>query len=262
MATQTHDYLDPEEVAALTARFREATSAPPEEAHLPRHATRTWTTASPNRRGVVVHHSASRTATLRGLAKYHVGPNHITGHGLPGLSYHQAIDFDGTRYRTAAREAVTASQLAPAPHLGSHPNQDYHAIVLLGDWTSRETAPKVYLPMLLALMDALVPYAVNQIFFHSDFNKPACPGDFAEAAVLQVLHAADADLAEVCEYGTREIQQLLRDTGYGPGPVDGVWGPKTRHAMLHAEEHMGHDHRSAAARRLTLYELLQEREAW
>lgn len=35
---------------------------------------------------------------------------------------------------------------------------------------------------------------------------------------------------------TRRIQQRLKAAGYDPGPLDGIWGPKTCGAMLHFQQ--------------------------
>ena len=45
---------------------------------------------------VIIHHSATPVrASPESIARYHVGPNHISSEGIPGIAYHFLINFSG-----------------------------------------------------------------------------------------------------------------------------------------------------------------------
>jgi peptidoglycan hydrolase-like protein with peptidoglycan-binding domain len=47
---------------------------------------------------------------------------------------------------------------------------------------------------------------------------------------------ADADMTDA---NRREVQQALHRLGYGPGPVDGIFGPLTRAAIHRFQQDIG-----------------------
>jgi peptidoglycan hydrolase-like protein with peptidoglycan-binding domain len=62
-------------------------------------------------------------------------------------------------------------------------------------------------------------------------QRGATPGATASAAAAA---AADLSLEQV-----RRIQQRLRELGFEPGPVDGIWGEQTRAALRAFQEARG-----------------------
>lgn len=52
-----------------------------------------------------------------------------------------------------------------------------------------------------------------------------------EAKALKAA-AITSDQAEADPAAVRTIQHLLADAGYAPGPADGIYGPKTRAAII------------------------------
>ena len=68
---------------------------------------------------------------------------------------------------------------------------------------------------------------------------PACPGD-ALHAVIEAVRANAAALKY--DFGAIEgRQQALRDLGFYKGTVDGVWGPRSRGALVAFQAEKGLD---------------------
>lgn len=61
---------------------------------LPRHPSRSYGQRSLDQiEQVIIHHSAGPTTqTAKDIAEYHIGPNHISDEGIPGIAYHFLID--------------------------------------------------------------------------------------------------------------------------------------------------------------------------
>jgi hypothetical protein len=74
---------------------------------------------------------------------------------------------------------------------------------------------------------------------HRDFSPTDCPGNwlYSQLPRLRQEVAQKLGLAEVLREGSssprvRELQQRLRDRGFNPGPIDGVFGSGTRNAVI------------------------------
>jgi len=66
---------------------------------LAHHATKRWSRRDPATiKGIVFHQSLEEHASAAGNSKYHVGPNHISADGLPGLAYCGFIEKSGQLY--------------------------------------------------------------------------------------------------------------------------------------------------------------------
>jgi len=130
----------------------------------------------------VIFHQAMSKGTIAGVAKYHVGPNHISKTGCPGILYQIGIehDKDGTAYKTNRFRTLswhTKGQNLKA--IGVLVMGDFHA----DGWDGTQTLmPKqrdnIRRVMDLLLEDKFLPGIDSyQCFqFHSTFNKKACPG--------------------------------------------------------------------------------------
>ena len=41
------------------------------------------------------------------------------------------------------------------------------------------------------------------------------------------------------DYDVKEVQGMLKDQGFDPGPVDGIWGPRTAAAVIAFKRSIG-----------------------
>ncbi len=154
---------------------------------LPRHPQKRWSRRSLEHiRFIILHQTLTdfRRTTFHGIAMYSTTPspeNHLSASGAPAVPYHYGICSKGDIFLMNDWEDVTWS-------VRGH-NTDSLNIALLGDFDGRghkgindPTASQ--LQVLDALLQKLVhdPALVNfeGIRFHSDFGKPACPGNEIE----------------------------------------------------------------------------------
>ena len=161
---------------------------------LPTHPTRTWPVRDlAGVRGLVVHHVGGPIQSFASLARYHIGPNHISKDGLPGLAYHFAVDRHGRIYKGASLHEAPYSQTYPVPYAGTHPHRSYVSVVVEGDWTSADTAPdgaevgavRHAIVCINEYLDEAIASGVP-LLFHSDFNKASCPGKYLEQVLRGV----------------------------------------------------------------------------
>lgn len=213
-------------------------------------------------RGFVVHQTLGQ-GSIRQAAKYHVSKeNHISsGKGLPSLSYTFGIDRDGTIHFANDIEDRTASQggLGRAPISGTTPNTNYLAIAVAGDFRagdyqgSRAHPYSCQVASLIALIwhlsgfrrcvsipEALFGVVSNASHFdvwgHYHFGKRFCPGDTL-SCVVEMMRM-DRPVCMV-EKSARVWQLRLKLAGFDPGPVDDVWGPRSKNALCKYQTRMG-----------------------
>lgn len=199
---------------------------------LPTHATKKFRQRDPSKiRGLVVHHTAS-FAQLRAVAAYHVGPNHISNTGAPGLLYHFYIDPDGSCFLCNDLEAVTWSQgggSVPVPYLGS--NTSFVSVAIAGNLS--ETPPRpaqvVALRWLWSWLASSLHLGSDMVFTHSEFRQTMCPGDALRAVVGQMASRGDY-VREHLPRNAKEWQTALNRLG-SDLTVDGVFGSKSREAL-------------------------------
>jgi len=199
---------------------------------LPHHATKKW----PERDsslivGVCFHQSLEERGSASGNAKYHVGPNHISETGLPGLSYTLFVEKDGKAILANGVECKTYSQGYKDPE-----NVDENALyigVCFGGNFSGPGHEGTQAPTLEQMETAKALWEAcksiwhledKAIYGHFDFGKPACPGwtlmDFVQRTRGTSLRS------------TTERQQALKTLNFYDGEVDGEWGPKSKAALV------------------------------
>lgn len=189
---------------------------------LPQHPTKRWRTRPvAGLLGACIHHTAGGDDPVA-TARYHVGPNHTSPDGMPGLAYTFYVRGNGDVYWANELSAQTWSQGGQKDHPDvdgdgdvdaadgkGNANARFLGIVLGGNFdgpyndTGREpSGPQILgLLALLAhltgevddprlpdeLFDA-VPFGFHDVFAHADFGKPACPGK----TVTDLVHALRA----------------------------------------------------------------------
>jgi hypothetical protein len=206
---------------------------------LPRHATKTWKRRDPATiQGVVYHQSLEEIGSASGNAKYHVGPNHISDTGLPGLSYTLFVQRDNKIVLANDVEDITWSQ-GDATKVGDE-NAMYLSMCFGGNFSGtgyqgtqsptakqKETALSFW-----AYAKNLWMLNNKQLFGHYDFGKPACPGMELSAMIENINNKRDGNAPKFNTTSSLGRQEALRALGYLKGEADGVWGPESRAALV------------------------------
>jgi|TARA_Y100000034_G_C6737103_1_gene326880 N-acetyl-anhydromuramyl-L-alanine amidase AmpD len=147
---------------------------------LPWHETRKWSRRQVNKINKIIIHQAASAGTIASINRYHITPgeqNHLSSKGAPHIAYHYTIDRIGN-----------VNQCNTHNHITWHcKRQNTSSISILvsgdfdgGDYSGKDSNPsKEQLNNLNLLLDKLLDdlELTNQdIYGHSDFGKPACPG--------------------------------------------------------------------------------------
>ncbi|MBU1082772.1 MAG: peptidoglycan-binding domain-containing protein [Spirochaetes bacterium] len=213
---------------------------------LPRHKTKRWIKRAVHQiQGVVFHHTAGH-GSAADICRYHVGPNHISASGLPGGSYTFMVGPDGSVFWVNDLDDKTASQ--NDPNRPGSENADFLAVSFLGDFSSPgHVAGQPTLPQLAAglslvlhligytedprvpgvLLGALGHLFSTDVWGHYHFGKAACPGSTLQA-VIEAARWHDPDTG----HDALEWQVALNAKGYDDSAPDGIWGPKSRSALV------------------------------
>jgi len=174
---------------------------------------------------------------------YHIGPNHVSETGCPGLLYTFFISLDGVIHWCNDLEDITWSQGghgSPVPHTNA--NTNFIAIVCAGDFSKSEPTFSQMLSLLSLWghltgrrpcsdipieLSAVLKCSVNALWGHHNFGKPACPGKTLETIVDAVRYHHEIRHLET----TSDWQKALCDAGYVID-IDGVWGPLSKAALV------------------------------
>ena len=204
---------------------------------LPRHATRVWRKRPLNElRGMVWHQTLSSGSTIA-VANYHVGPNHISSSGLPGISYTFSIEKDGKTLLCNALEDVTYSQ-GDRTKPGDE-NRLYIAACFTGnfdapgyngsDVVSAEQM-QAGLRLWLACCEQF-GWSGKRLFGHYHFGKPKCPGTVLSQLIESVRAAGEPEFSTYDFETIAGRQAALRSVGHYGGAIDGLWGTQSRLAL-------------------------------
>lgn len=199
---------------------------------LPRHKGRQWSTRPPDKlKGMVLHQSLEDSGSARAIALYHVGANHISQDGLPGLSYTLFIERNGKVILANDVEAKTWSQGYLDPG-GVDENALYIGACVGGNFSgpaykgtqrpSQEQMDSV--DKLWKLCRDLWGWSGTGLFGHFHFGKPACPG----ADLLEYIYSH----RPYQFMSVMEKQMALSRLGYYGGRTDGVWGTRSKSALV------------------------------
>jgi len=207
-------------------------------------APRNSPTGIPALKGLVLHHAASHQVDregIFGIARYHVGPNHISSTGCPGICYPRAITGDGVIHQLHDLDVATWSQgwrRRPGDE-----NADYLGVLIMGFFKS-PTYPHEGEPTLAQLRTVLNLWDACRdvwttwrtgpaIMGHFDLGKPACPGTTLET-LIRALRANQpaAAVPGVDLNTTKGRQRFLADAGHYRGQIDGIWGHRSKQALI------------------------------
>lgn len=202
---------------------------------LPRNPGMTWSRRDPSKIRGVVYHQSLGSANAKDIARYHTGPNHIAGGGLPSIAYTFFVERDGRALLCNDVEDVTWSQ-GDASKPGDE-NVRYISVCFGGDFTgpghvgndNLTTEQLTTAGLLWMLLRDLFELSNDQLFGHYDFGKPACPGTDLATFIAIVNEDVEFDNDESLAVTQ---QRLLTTLGYYDGAIDGIWGPRSKSALL------------------------------
>ena len=155
---------------------------------LPQHDTKRWATRDVADIDKVIVHQACSNGTLYNIAEYHTEPNHISDTGCPSLCYHYAIETTGEIHRTAKHSDLVW-------HCAGQ-NTTSVGVLVIGDFAGEgylgSSEPTYYqLASLRYLLNKLIydlDLELLDIYGHSDYGKPACPGYVIEEFIAWLYH--------------------------------------------------------------------------
>lgn len=204
----------------------------------PKHLTKEWAHRdSAQLKGMVFHQSLEERGSYSGNAKYHVGPNHISSDGLPGLSYTCFVEKDGKCHLVNDVASKTYSQ-----GYGGRPgdeNVEFMGVCFGGNFSGPGyQGTQDPTPAQMQTARALWYHAKEiwgwtdeGLFGHCDFGKPACPGDKLMELVDEIRPTRFLSVVEK--------QKALKTLGYYKGEQDGQWGPLSKAALVEFQKSAG-----------------------
>lgn len=152
-------------------------------------------------------------------------------------------------------------------HTGPSFNSHGVGVVVAGFYESRHVVnsmerPAPDLTAQIALRELVLDYLLPRyslgpdggLMGHFDAGKAACPGDFMEQWIRYLrgeglpdpmaaggssmaIHPEETDDRKLVT--ARDRQQALSDLGYDVGPVDGIWGERSKGALLAFQDSEG-----------------------
>ncbi len=219
--------------------------------HLPTHPTKKFETRDPAKlEGLCGHHTGGPMGDWRrfkAVADYHIGPNHVSSTGCPGILYTLGIAQGGEVCIFHDLDVKTWSQ--GTSEIPGDENADYLATLILGNFKSddHEGGEPTIDQMLSFLAVCKVCRSMWGYAFdytgHFQFGKPACPGATLEGIVRAAATHVVRDQVPINvvdgDTTTFWLQGALQSLGYDPGPVDGIPGPSTRSAVCSFQKDHG-----------------------
>jgi hypothetical protein len=209
---------------------------------LARHETKEWRQREPEGiKGVVYHQSLDDRGSASGNAKYHVGPNHISSSGLPGLSYTMFADrISGKVVLANSVEDITYSQ--GNSNIPGDENELYLSVCFGGNFAGPGYDPPGGMMLTgeqrslafdcWAHLRNVFGFKDNQLFGHYHFGKAACPGYELMETIEDIRNSHYNSESSTINFGSADgRQQALIELGYYHGKPDGEWSHQCKYAL-------------------------------
>ena len=185
----------------------------------------------------IVVHCTDMVVTPHSLARYDVGPNHISKTGCPGITYADIIDMDGHIYHCEYYKNVTW-------HAGKW-NKKSVGVALNYKATNKKGKPDFRpsresldsLHHLLVSMCLVLKVNPKNIVGHRELKdtgwvwKISKDSGKARKSQLKWCPGQFVDLELIRNKAARMVQIRLKIDGYYKGGIDGIFGPKSIRAL-------------------------------
>lgn len=128
---------------------------------------------------VIIHHSTGPTTqTPLSIAQYHIGPNHISNEGIPGIAYHYIIDREAKVFHTQDLENISW-------HVSGQ-NTRSIGICFIGNYDELEPT-KMQMLQLVKLIQYLNRKLGRKLQFagHRDYSTKTCPGKHVDLGLVK-----------------------------------------------------------------------------
>jgi len=213
---------------------------------LPRHKSKVWDPrASSILKGMVYHQSLEDYGTASGNAAYHVGPNHLSDTGLPGLSYTMFVEKSGKIILANDVEDKTWSQ--GDRDLPGDENAEYMGVCFGGNFSGPgydgpQTPTEAQLnsaTLLWEIVSEIWSFDNNCLFGHYDFGKPSCPGYVLAGLIESVNRGVTWERGGFDLSTAAGRQQALKELDFFKDEVNGEWGPSSRYALTMFQRSVG-----------------------
>jgi hypothetical protein len=187
----------------------------------------------------MVWHQELGWGSVEAVAEYHTGKeSHLARGGVRSIAYTFAIRRNGQIVLCNDFDRAVWSQ-GYGGRAGDE-NAELVAVMFEGFFTGPGvTDPSVGEPNEAQLLAGLAlwrtcrdewSWGAGDLYGHFHFGKPACPGDTLRAVIEAVRANREESRYDFATVAGR--QQALHDLGYSPGRVDGLWGPRSRGALI------------------------------
>jgi N-acetyl-anhydromuramyl-L-alanine amidase AmpD len=128
---------------------------------------------------IVIHHSATpEDTTALSIANYHVGPNHISDDGIPGIAYHFLIDVKG--------QILQVNELTTISWHTSGQNTRSIGICLIGNFDEISPSKAHYKSLIYLIRYLRKKLGPLEIAGHNEYANKSCPGDQIDWELIQL----------------------------------------------------------------------------
>jgi hypothetical protein len=202
-----------------------------------------WKTRDVDTLSGMVWHQELGWGSVEGVAEYHTGnDSHLHAGGVESIAYTFAIRRNGQIVLCNDFDRAVWSQGFKGR--SGDENAEFMSVMFEGLFSGPGvTDPTAGEPNDEQMLSALMLWRIckkawdwneEDLYGHYHFGKPACPGD----TIGTLIESVRANLEEPeYDFGTVEgRQQALKDLGYYAGAVDGVWGPRSRGALIRFQD--------------------------
>lgn len=190
----------------------------------------------------MVWHQELGWGSIEGVARYHTSKNsHLCKGGVESIGYTLAIRRNG--------QIVLCNNLNKAPWSQGYKgregdeNAEFLAVMFEGMFNGEHvTDPSSGEPNGLQMTSALILWQVCKelwgwkecdLYGHYLFGKPSCPGDTLRTVIEAVRVNTTQEEQQTYDFrSTKDRQKALKKLGFLTGKADGVWGPKSRGALI------------------------------
>lgn len=194
----------------------------------------------------MVWHQELGWGSVEAVAAYHTGADsHLHEGGVESIAYTFAIRRNGQIVLcNDFNKAVWSQGFKGRP---GDENAEFMSVMYEGMFKAPNVDdPSAGEPNYQQMLSALLLWHIfrerwkwlsDDLHGHFNFGKPACPGSTLETVIRAINTNTEKPKHDLKRVEGR--QQALKDLGFYDGDVDGVWGPRSRGALIRFQERRG-----------------------